>query len=144
MHRPVGYIATGPVALKLRDDCYLEPDLFLVPEVARDQVRLETFGRPPVLLVVEVLSPSNRAYDLDTKAKLYREAKVEEIWFVDRRERVVIVERREGDDYVAERVGSGPIVSRSLPGFWFDAGWLWTEPNMQQCVNLILAGPPAR
>lgn len=144
MHRPVGYIATGPLALKLREDCYLEPDLFLVPEEARAQVREETFGRPPVLLVVEVLSPSNRAYDLNTKAKLYREARVDEVWFVDRRDRVVIVERREGEDYVTERIASGPVVSRSLLGFWFDAGWLWAEPSLADCVQLVLAGPPAR
>ena len=144
LHRPIGCIATGPVALKLRKDCWLEPDLFLVPEGAREQIRDEGFGRPPVLLVVEVLSPSKRAYDLETKAKLYREAPVEEIWFVDRPNRVLIVERREAGGDTTERVEAGPVLSRSLPGFWFDAAWLWTEPtpNLLDCAKTILAGPP--
>ena len=144
LHRSVGYIATGPVALKLREDCWLEPDLFLVPEGSRGQIREEGYGRPPVLLVVEVLSPSNRSHDLETKARLYREAQVEEIWFVDRPNRVVIVERRAAEGYTTERVEAGPVLSRSLPGFWFDAAWLWAEPapNLLDCANIILAGPP--
>lgn len=142
--RPVGCIVTGPLALRLRDDCYLEPDLFLVPAAVRPQLREEGFARPPVLLVVEVLSPSNRDHDLETKARLYREARVEEIWFVDRPNRLVIVERRENDGYAAEPVAAGPVRSRSLPGFWFDPAWLWAEPppNLLGCVEAILAGPP--
>ena len=97
------------------------------------------------MLVVEVLSPSFRDHDQKTKAALYREAQAEEIWFVDRPGRVVIVERREGDHYQTDRINAGPIVSRSLPGFWFDAGWLWAEPepNLLDCLDQILAGPPA-
>ena len=142
--RPVGLIYSGPAAIKLREGCWLEPDLFLMPENAQRQLLEDGFGRPPVLLVVEVLSPSNREYDLETKASLYREAKVDEIWFVDRTNRVVIVERREVGGYFNERFERGPVVSRSMPGFWFDAGWLWQipEPNIVNCANLIMAGPP--
>ena len=141
---PVGSIATGPMTLRLRDECYLKPDLFLVPESARAQVLEEGFGRPPILLVVEVLSPSNRAHDLDTKAKLYRKAQVDEIWFVDRPNRVVIVDRREANRYATERVEAGPVVSRSSPGFWFDASCLWAEPapNLLDRATTILAGSP--
>jgi len=143
--RPVGVILSGPSVLKLRDGCLLEPDLFVLPVGAREQTREDGFGRPPALLVVEVLSPSNRSYDLNQKAAPYREANVAEIWFVDHRDKVLIVERREDGGYVTERFETGPVVSRSLPGFWFDAAWLWAEPepNLLDCLDLILAGPPA-
>lgn len=143
-HRPLGVIQSGPTILKLRDDCLLEPDLFVLPEGARPQLREDRFGRPPVLLVVEFLSPSTRSHDLLVKSALYREANVDEVWFIDRRDRVVIVERREGDQYVTERFETGPVTSRSLSGFWFDASWLWAEPepNLRLCLDQILAGPP--
>ena len=142
--RPVGYLSSGPAAIKLRDGCWLEPDLFLVPEAARTQVKRDGFARPPVLLAVEVLSPSHRDHDLVTKAALYREARVDEVWFVDRPNRVVLVDRREGDVYHSERVEAGPVISRSLAGFWFDPGWLWAEPepNLIDCIQQVLAGPP--
>ncbi len=141
--RQVGFVLTGPVALKLRDGCFLEPDLFVLPLGGETQ-RQDDWAVPPALLVVEVLSPSNRSYDQDKKAALYREASVEEIWFVDNHDRVLISERLEGGRYVTERFEAGPVVSRSLPGFWFDAAWLWAEPepNLLDCLDLILAGPP--
>lgn len=143
--RPLGVVLTGPVVLKLRDDCLLEPDLFVLPVGGRTQIE-GSYCLLPALLVVEVLSPSNRSYDLNQKAALYREANIPEIWFVDGRDRVVIVERLEAGAYVTERIVEGPVVSRSLPGFWFDAGWLWAEPepNLLDCLNQVLAGPPAR
>ena len=122
----------------------LEPDLFVLPVGTKAQIREDGFGRPPALLVVEVLSPSNRSHDLETKSALYREANVAEIWFVDRRDQVLIAERREAEGYATNRFKTGPVVSRALPGFWFNADWLWAEPepNLLDCLDLILAGPP--
>ena len=144
--RPTGLLATGPAAIKLREGCWLEPDLFLVPEASRALVKQEGYARPPVLLAVEVLSPSNRDHDLLIKAALYPEARVDEVWFVDRPNQVVLIDRRVGDVYESERVVAGPVVARSLPGFWFDVAWLWAdrEPNLIDCMNQILAGPPGK
>jgi len=142
--RPIGVVQAGPAILKLRDGCLLEPDLFVLPLGTKAQIRADGLSHLPALLVVEVLSPSNRSHDLTTKSVLYREAEVAEIWFVDRRDRVLISERLEEGRYVLERFESGPVESRSLPGFWFDAAWLWAEPepNLLDCLDLILAGPP--
>ena len=142
--RPIGVIQGGPTMLRLRDDCWLEPDLFVLPSGTEVQIRAEGFARPPVLLAVEVLSPSTRSHDLEIKSALFREANVAEFWFIDRRDRLVIVERWANGGYITERVESGPVVSRSLAGFWFDSGWLWAEPgpNPFDCLDQILAGPP--
>ncbi len=141
--RDVGVILTGPAALRLRDGCYLEPDLFVMPRGFVRDVGDKTTA-PPALLVVEVLSRSTRNYDLRDKAALYREADAADYWIIDGRDKVVIVDRRAADGRESLRVESGPLRSSGLPGFWIDVDWLWADPrpNLMRCFELILAGPP--
>lgn len=61
-----------------REDVVL-PDLCVVC----DRRKLEDLVNGAPDLVVEVLSPSNREYDLGLKLKKYREAGVKEYWIVD-------------------------------------------------------------
>jgi Uma2 family endonuclease len=142
--RQTGIVLTGPTALRLRTDCYLEPDAFVLPVGGEAQIH-GFYSDPPALLVVEVLSRSTRSHDLKRKSSLYREAEVSEIYFVDDRDQVVIVERKISDGYRTEPVESGPILSQAIPGFWFNVDWLWARPrpNVMQCLDLVLAGPPA-
>jgi Uma2 family endonuclease len=137
-----GRVLTGPAVLHLAPNRNPEPDIFVQP-----------VGTPPpedgmrnqgAVLVVEVLSPSNRGHDLDTKAKIYREAAIPEIWYVDDREGVLRVERREGEDYQTLQLTEGIHLSTALPGFWIDVSWLWADPlpNPRRCLETILAGPP--
>lgn len=137
-------ILLGPAVLKLRNDCNLEPDVFVLPAHAEGQI-FENYATGPALLVIEILSPSNRSHDLVTKAALYREAMTAEVWFVDGRDRVLIADRRVGEGYQTERIASGPCVCAALPGFWINVDWLWADPqpNAIRCLEAILAGPPA-
>jgi Uma2 family endonuclease len=91
-------------------------------------------------LVIEVLSPSNRDYDLEDKRSAYREAGVREIWLVDPAEQQVIVDRRRGKKYSMIAVAEGRITSAVLKGFWVEAAWLWADPlpNVQPCLREIL------
>lgn len=91
-------------------------------------------------LVIEVLSPSNRDYDLEDKRPAYREAGVREIWLVDPAKQQVLVDRRRGKKYSTSSVADGRITSAAVPGFWVDAAWLWTEslPNVLPCLREIL------
>jgi Uma2 family endonuclease len=91
-------------------------------------------------LFLEVLSPSNRDYDLEEKRYYYREAGVREIWFVDPQEQQIIVDRRRGRRYVTKRIGMGRVESKVIKGFWIEAEWLWTDPlpNEMQCLRDIL------
>jgi Uma2 family endonuclease len=93
-------------------------------------------------LVVEVLSPSNRRYDLRDKRLIYREAGVEEVWFVDAELRQILVDRRRAEGYVEEVITAGQIRSEVLPGFWLNASWLWATPlpNRFTCLEEILRG----
>lgn len=57
----------------------LEPDLLVVPVVTGSGRRIESIP----LLVVEVLSPSTRRYDLHTKRVVYRDAGAPAYWIID-------------------------------------------------------------
>jgi Uma2 family endonuclease len=139
-----GHILTGPASLKLREGCFLEPDLFVIPFDAEGKFQ-GFFREPPVLLVVEVLSRSTRSGDLNRKAELYRQAGTPEVWFLDLRDQVLIVHRLREVGYEVERVEIGTYVSRTIPGFWINVSWLWERPrpNVLTCLQAILAGPPA-
>ena len=75
------------------------------------------------------------------KAELYREAEVAEIWFVDDRDKVLIVHR--GRTTVTRSSGSspGPLHCQAFPGFWFDVSWLWAEPRARTSIACLEADP---
>jgi Uma2 family endonuclease len=91
-------------------------------------------------LVIEVLSPSNRDYDLEDKRSAYREARVREIWLVDPAAQQVIVDRRRGKKYSTITVVDARITSAVVKGFWVEATWLWAEPlpRLVTCLREIL------
>lgn len=134
----LGEILLGPAVLRLNPDRRLEPDIFVeYPEPKPED--------PPALFVVEVLSPSNRAYDLEWKSAFYQDARVPEVWYPDEKDKVLVVDRLNGESYDRIRVASGILASSALPGFWIDVSWLWSDPlpNPRECLERILAGPPA-
>lgn len=79
----LGLVLPGPVGVRLRDDLVLEPDVVFVRQERLDLVDPEGQIHGPPDLVIEVLSPSNQAYDRDLKRKRYLEAGVPEVWIVD-------------------------------------------------------------
>ncbi len=105
-----GIVLTGPAAIRIRPGCLLEPDLFVLPPGCETHIH-GPYSDPPFLLVVEILSKSNRSHDLKDKAELYREAGVIEAWFVDLRDRVLIVHRRTKRGYKVEANQIGPLHS---------------------------------
>jgi Uma2 family endonuclease len=132
-----GDLLLGPALLRLGEQYKPEPDIFGRPPGGQEG--------PKAVLVIEVLSPSNRELDLGTKWPVYREAGIPEIWFVDDKERVVLADRKVGDAYQTERISEGILTSTSIPGFWVDVSWLWADPlpNRRRCAERVLAGPPA-
>ena len=73
-------------------------------------------------LVVEVLSPSTRRYDLGPKRSKYEAAGVGELWFVDPKAEIVTVLRRSGSgaagfDETAELATGDHLTPPRLAGF---------------------------
>ena len=139
--RGSGQVLTGPAVLCLSETRFPEPDIFVLkpgvvpaPEIGVDH--------ESAVLVVEVLSPSNRNHDLVMKAERYREAGIPEIWYVDDRDQVLHVDRRVGGTYQTDRLSGGIHRSSAIPGFWIDVAWLWADslPNPRACLRSILAG----
>lgn len=90
--------------------------------------------------LIEVLSPSNRDYDLEEKRPAYRQARIPEIWFVDPENQEVIVDRRRPRGYATAVLTEGRLFSTVLKGFWVDLAWLWAEPlpMAKTCLQSIL------
>ena len=117
------------------------PDLFFLRAERVPAQPVEQFeGTPDALM--EILSRSNRAEDLDDKRPAYREAGVEEMWFIDPDHRQVIVDRKRRKRYVEEVITKGRVASSVIDGFWVDASWLWADPlpNRIGCLRKILGG----
>jgi Uma2 family endonuclease len=117
------------------------PDVFFIRQERMPLPLPKEFDGVPEL-VVEVLSPSNRRYDLRDKRRIYREAAVQEIWFIDAERRQILVDRCRAGSYVEEIITAGPVGSEVLPGFWLNASWLWATPlpNRFMCLEEILRG----
>jgi Uma2 family endonuclease len=117
------------------------PDVFFIRQERVPMPLPKEFNGVPEL-VVEVLSPSNRRYDLGDKRQIYRETGVGEVWFIDSELRQILVDRRQAGSYTEDIVTAGRGSSDVLPGFWVDAAWLWAIPlpNRFLCLEEILRG----
>ncbi len=137
--RGLGQVLTGPAVMPLGERRFPEPDLFVRPVADRAEP-----GGPRAIFVLEVLSPSNRAHDLERKAAIYREEKIPEIWYLDNRDKCLWIDRQDGTGYRRDRYASGFVTCSTIPGFWIDVDWLWADPlpSALRCLARILAGPP--
>ena len=79
-------------------------------------------------LVVEVLSPSNRAVDLIKKAALYLNYGVPEYWVVDPESESITVNVNVDGQYIALESDDGRANSSALRGFSVDPKEIFSEP----------------
>lgn len=121
-----GKVLTGPAAVRILPDVVREPDLFVLPPEEMPKAKGVPLEVRPAL-VVEVVSPSTRTIDLMEKAGDYASAGIPEYWAVDRERKEVLLHRLKRGNYAVEQVASGRVKSRSVPGFWMEAGWLFRE-----------------
>ena len=85
----VGVVLASPADISWGQDVLVQPDVFVAPvEQART---LDWAAIRDLLLVVEVLSPSNLRQDRFIKRRRYQEARVPLYWIVDGDERQVEV-----------------------------------------------------
>jgi len=130
----------GPDSIvRLRRGRRFAPDLFFLAASRVPQPTPQEYDGVPDLLL-EVLSPSNRDYDLGEKRSTYREAGASEIWFVDPVEEQIFIDRKRRKTYATETVTAGRATSSVLAGFWLDAAWLWADPlpKRRPCLRAIL------
>ncbi len=130
----------GPDSLvRLRPGRRFGPEIYFLRPGRMPHPTPQQFDGVPDL-ILEVLSPSNRDYDLGEKRAAYREAGVPEIWLVDPIEEQILIDRKRRKSYATEAVSTGRATSTVLPGFWVDAAWLWADPlpKKRACLRAIL------
>ena len=130
----------GPDSLvQLRPGRRFGPEIYFLRPGRMPHPTPQQFDGVPDL-ILEVLSPSNRDYDLGEKRPAYREAGVPEVWFVDPREEQILIDRKRRKTYATETITTGRAASTVLTGFWVDAAWLWADPlpKRLRCLRAIL------
>jgi Uma2 family endonuclease len=138
--RSLGKVLGPDSLIHLAPGLKCAPDAFFIRQERMPMPLPKEFEGVPEL-VVEVLSPSNRRYDLRDKRLIYREAGVGELWFIDSALHQIILDRRQAGSYTEDIVIAGRVSSAVLPGFWLNASWLWATPlpNRFTCLEEILS-----
>ncbi len=93
----LGEVKCAPSDVLLGEHTFVQPDLYVVLAAHFGRIRANGCHGPPDL-VVEILSPSNRAYDQVRKRRVYQAAGVPEYWVVDPEAERVEVYRRATPD----------------------------------------------
>jgi Uma2 family endonuclease len=116
--RNLGRVFFAPYDVVFSKWTALEPDLLFIRRERLSIITEANVAGPPDL-VIEILSPSNKAYDRETKYRVYEEAGVAEVWYVDPDKRSVEVLNLGPDQryqVTAKLSGNAAIVSNALPG----------------------------
>lgn len=122
-----GEVLTGPAAIRILPDVIREPDIFVLsPEEVPKAKGVPLQARPA--LIIEVISSPTRTIDLREKTADYASAGIPEYWAVDPEAKEITVHELKRGSYKVERISSGRVESRSVPGFWLEVDWLFQEP----------------
>ena len=108
-----GEVFIAPLDVELTQVDVVQPDLMVVLNANADLVIPSRVKGAPDL-VVEVLSPSNRAHDSERKRAAYERAGVREYWMVDPQRQEVQVLQRTADGLTASRVSAVDVESAIL------------------------------
>jgi Uma2 family endonuclease len=114
----LGEVFIAPYDIVFRKWTALEPDLLFIGKEQRSIITDANVQGVPNL-VIEILSPSNKEYDRDTKLRAYEKAGVPEIWYLDPEDRTAEILNLGPDGrYVLTMnlSGNAGITSRVLPG----------------------------
>jgi len=114
----IGIVATAPLDVRLSDDVAVQPDIIFVC-AARAHIIRENYVDGAPDLVVEILSPSTARHDRATKLRIYAEAGVPHVWFLDPLVKTVELLKLQGKKYVVDSVLAGDQVLKSdlFPGW---------------------------
>lgn len=105
-------VGIAPLDVGLADDTVVEPDLLVAPLADFSEKDLPV----PPLLAVEILSPSNRGYDLVDKHELYERAGIPSYWVIDPRTAELIAwELRDGAYAEIARVRGDEVFEAEQP-----------------------------
>jgi Uma2 family endonuclease len=115
-----GEMFCAPVDVRFADTSQVQPDILFIRRERSEIYKGNTVFGPPDL-VVEILSPSNRAYDVNVKMPLYEREGVMELLIADPDTpglRLFVL--RDGQYVEVEPDNEGRLHSTVVPGLVFD------------------------
>jgi Uma2 family endonuclease len=119
-----GRVFTAPIDVHLGPGSVVQPDLVVLLGRNASIIGPKKLTGVPDLLI-EVLSPSNHAYDRRTKFDRYQRAGVREYWLVDPDAHTVEPFGLRRRKYVALPVATDSITLRVLRGVTIDLREVW-------------------
>lgn len=141
-YRKLGRILGSRTAVKINDYDGRLPDILFVRTENLSIIRKDAvYGTPD--LIVEIVSPNDRASDLLPLEADYRGIGVPEIVFVDPQKKRVRHLRKNGDDYDEAFLTSGTLLLTTIPGFAIEVAWLFDDdkPNPYEITQALIAAP---
>src|SRR5690242_19974841 len=114
-HR-AGRVLPSPIDVVLSNHDIVQPDIIFVQANRIGIIERKNVQGAPDLMI-EILSESNRRYDVRTKYELYERAGVGEYWIADPDELGMRVFRRDATGKFALAETGDPITTPLLPGF---------------------------
>ena len=143
--RSLGKVQGNRVAFVLGPRRSPEPDVAFVSTARLDLIApTRVLGAPDI--AVEITATESRKRDYEDKKHLYESAGVCEYWLIDPGRRSCFFYLLRDGRYELAPLENGRIFrSETLPGFWLDVEWLFTDPlpDPAACLQQILAGPPS-
>jgi len=113
----MGQVFGSRTSIPLGEERIFEPDLLFVSREHASRLGEVALTGPPDL-VIEILSPATRDYDLGKKRQAYAAGGVPEYWMIDVQESRFLVDRPAGKPH--SDLTTGRYETPALPGFWLD------------------------
>jgi Uma2 family endonuclease len=141
--RGLGIVLGSRTAVEINQFRGRLPDLLFVRQDRMQIVQQKgVYGAPD--LVIEVISPNDRASDIIALETDYRTIGVAEILFIDQRKQQVRVLRKQSG-YAEQVLTAGVLAVETLGGMLLETEWLFAEsrPDERATVDHLLtpAGP---
>lgn len=128
-HQLLNNFGSAPVDVRFSDRRVLQPDFIYVSPERQHLLANRQYVDGAPDLVIEVLSPSNRTFDLEEKYRIYEQEGVREYWVVDPGAETLTIFLLQDGRFVEQPNVGGIARSVVLPGFEIDVTALFVRLN---------------
>ena len=127
--KSLGQVFGSRTAVQITNHTAREPNLLFVRREHFDIIHKNDIKGAPDL-VIEIVSPHDKPYEMVAKQAEYEQIGVCEFWLIDQPEQRILVYDLGPDGRFVERVIQGDILkSVTVDRFWIQIEWLWSEPG---------------
>lgn len=123
----LGIVRGSRTAVQITEHRGRLPDVVFVRQERADIVQEKGIYSAPDL-VIDILSPGDKAADVVALEADYRRIGVAEIWFIDQEKKQGQVLRQGDAGYTEQTYSSGVLRSEVVAGFWLEVAWLFARP----------------